>query len=204
MDESVRKPSVGRPATIAAPRETILDHAARLFAEKGYEQTSLNDVAKSVGLSKAAVYHYFPTKQVIYDEIVVSLLGGLCDVVGAAVEAQRDPARKLATFMRAHAAYFEQNYLGFVTVLHGVSGIGTEVKSERQIAVRDRYEQLLKAVLVEAKEEGHLAIPDIALCGKAVLSMLNWLSRWYRPGGPKTAVEIVDTYYAMLFAGLKP
>src|SRR5690349_12244108 len=114
MTETGKK-TLGRPPTMPAPRETILASAARLFGERGFEQTSLMDVARAVGVSKAAVYHYFQSKQVLYDEIVIGLLEGLADHVAERVRAEPDPAQRLKTFMLAHADYFDQNYTAFVT-----------------------------------------------------------------------------------------
>lgn len=198
-----KRASVGRPPSMEAPREFILANAARLFAEKGFEQTSLQDVAKAVGVSKAAVYHYFQSKQAIYDEIVVGLLERLFEYVRERVESEDLAEQKLAIFMRSHAEYFEANYVAFVTLLHAVGGIGAELRSGRQIVVRDQYEMLLRDVLGEGVSTGRFVIDDIAICARGILSMLNWMSRWYRPGGAKSAVEIVQQYYRMLYQGLR-
>jgi AcrR family transcriptional regulator len=64
MSETATR-SVGRPPKMEAPRERILAEATRLFSRAGYEATSLQEVAAAVGITKAAVYHYFPTKQVM-------------------------------------------------------------------------------------------------------------------------------------------
>ncbi|EWM42258.1 bacterial regulatory s, tetR family protein [Bordetella holmesii 41130] len=60
-----------------APRERILEAAAALFARSGYEGSSIADLACAIGVSKAAIYHYYPTKQDIYDAIIVEVLSGL-------------------------------------------------------------------------------------------------------------------------------
>ena len=198
-----KRVALGRPPSMAAPRETILAQAASLFAEKGYEQTSLQDVASAVGVSKAALYHYFQSKQMIYDEIVVELLEGLYGYVKQNVTAA--PAGKaLLIFMRSHAKFFEENYVNFVTLLHGVGGIGAQMRSERQVAIRDQYEMLLRELLVNSGTSDRLRVDDVTLTATAILSMLNWMSRWYKPGGTQSAVEIAEKYYAVLYGGLHP
>lgn len=199
-----KKIAPGRPPTIAAPRDTILSHAARMFSDKGYEQTSLQDVANAVGLSKAAVYHYFPTKQAIYDEIVINLLDGLLRHVQAGVTSAGSSADRLKLFMTSHADYFENNYISFITVLHGVGGIGRAVTDDRQIAVRNDYETLLRNILVEGIENGSFAIKDVQVGSIAVLSMLNWMSRWYKPGGRKRAADVAEDYFRILYFGFHP
>jgi AcrR family transcriptional regulator len=173
-----------------------------LFAENGFENTSLQDVGRSVGVSKAAVYHYFPSKQDMYDEIVVGLLQGLYRHVEAAVAGARDEDL-VAIFMRSHADYFERNFSGFVTLLHGVGGLRAQTRSARQIRVRDEYEAFLRELLVRAAASGHLKLDDAALTAKAILSMLNWMARWYKPGGGRSAVEIAEQYYSILYRGLR-
>ena len=193
----------GRPPTMTAPRETILTYAARLFAEKGYEQTSLQDVADAIGLSKAAVYHYFPTKQAIYDGIVIELLEGLLHHVRAGVEQAGANGDRLRAFMRSHADYFERNYISFVTVLHGVGGIGRTITDDRQIQVRNEYEKLLRGILSEGVANGSFVVEDVHAASIAVLSMLNWMSRWYKPGKGKRAEDVAEEYFKMLYFGLR-
>lgn len=194
---------VGRPPTIDSARTTILAHATRLFAEHGFEQTTLQEVGSSVGLSKAAVYHYFESKQDMYDEIVVGLLDGLFSHVKKAVSGAPIGEDTIAIFMRAHAAYFEENLEGFVTLFHGVGGLQAQQRSARQIKIRDKYEKLLRDLLAQAAASGRLRIDDVALTAKGILSMLNWMSRWYKPGGRQSAVEIAEQYYLILYRGLR-
>jgi AcrR family transcriptional regulator len=185
------------------PRETILGHAARLFAEQGYERTSLQDVARAVGLSKAAIYHYYPTKQVIYEAIVTDLLVNLTIHVRVRVEAEVEHRERLRAFMESHAEYFEQNHSAFVTLLHGVSGIGRP-QTPGQIAVRDEYEDLLRSLLAEGKAAGAFVVEDTHVCARAVLSMLNWMSRWFQPDGPKRAKSFASEFFEMFYRGLAP
>lgn len=193
----------GRPATIDMPRETILAHSSRLFAETGYERTSLNDVARSVGLSKAAVYHYFPTKQAIYEAIVANLLRRLHDHVAAAVAQADGHGARLRAFMLAHAAYFEAHHTEFVTLLHGVSGIGT-AQTDPQRAVRDGYESLLRRLLTEGVADGAFVTRDVNVTALAILSMLNWMSRWFDPKGARRATDFAQDYFENCHNGLAP
>ncbi|CAN7683395.1 TetR/AcrR family transcriptional regulator [Rhizobium sp. LjRoot30] len=62
----------GRPPTMENARERILDVAAELFARDGYEKASLGNLADSVGITKAAIYHYYPNKKEIYEAIAYS------------------------------------------------------------------------------------------------------------------------------------
>jgi AcrR family transcriptional regulator len=200
---NAQKKAVGRPATVPTPPETILAHASRLFADNGYERTSLQDVSRSVGLSKAAVYHYFPTKQDIYEAIVADLLEGLYDHVRSSIEAENDHAAKLKRFMVAHAQFFEQHHSEFITLLHGVSGIGTK-HTDRQRGMRDRYEALLRKLLSDGNAAGAFNGVDAAVTALAILSMLNWMSRWFDPKGSRRATQFAADYFDICYRGLAP
>jgi AcrR family transcriptional regulator len=193
---------LGRPATLEAPHGTILKAATMLFAEKGYSETSLMDIAQAVGLSKAAVYHYFPTKQVIYEAIVVDLLQRLCaHVEGAIAGKPATTADRLRTMMHSHAEFFEGNYAEYVTLLHGVAGLNRAVGDEER-SIRDRYEGLYRTVMTEGLRAGDLRIDDPAIAARAVLSMLNWMTRWFDPKGPRRATSFADAYFDIVAHGV--
>lgn len=187
---------------MAAPRERILAEAARLFARCGYESSSIADLAAGIGVSKAAIYHYYTTKQDIYDAIILEVLAGMTASVSQAVaQATTAPAR-LSQFMVAHARYFENHHAQFVTMLIGYSGMAI-TEREDAARLRDGYEQLLRDIIDEGIERGEFRALDVAATGRAVLSMLNWMARWYQPGGAQTAEAIVAHYYDLLIGGMQ-
>ena len=197
-----RKTPVGRPPTFEAPRETILAHAAGLFAEHGYEGTSLQQVAASVGITKAAIYHYFPTKQVMYEAIVVDLLARLDADVRGTINAT-DHAGRLRQVMIRQAEFFEENYTAFVTLLHGVSGLSRAI-GPAETQVRDRYERFVRQLVAEGIEAGAFMPGEVDVIARAVLSLLNWMSRWYKPGGARRANAFAEQYFDLVYHGLKP
>lgn len=187
-----------------APRATILDAAAKLFAAHGFEGASLNDVAQAVGVTKAAVYHYFPTKKDIFDEMMVDLLERQYVAVGTEVNLAESPPEKLKAFMRAQAEFLEANHAAFVVMLHGFGGIEKNHWTEQQLALRDRYEQLLRTLLADGKASGAFAVDDVATAARAVLSLMNWMVRWFRPDGKTRAADFALQYYKLIVSGLRP
>nr|WP_198168906.1 TetR/AcrR family transcriptional regulator [Bordetella flabilis] len=185
-----------------APRERILDEAARLFARSGYENSSMADVAASLGVSKAAIYHYFGTKQDVYDAIILDVLSGLTAAVAAEVEAQADPVERLRRFMLAHARYFEAHHAAFVTMLIGYSGMSPGYRDDAA-RLRDDYEARLRALIAEGAAHGVFRDLDPAGTGRAVLSMLNWMARWYKPGQGQDAEAVAAGYFDLLLGGLR-
>ncbi|WP_373982096.1 TetR/AcrR family transcriptional regulator [Achromobacter sp. JD417] len=198
-----KRARAGRPPTLAAPRERILEEAAKLFARSGYDGSSISDLAAAIGVSKAAIYHYYPTKQDIYDAIILQVLEGLTQTVGRDVAGAVGGVGRLRAFMVGHARYFEQHHAQFVTMLIGYSGMAL---SEREDAarLRDSYEKLLRDVIAQGVADGAFRALDVAATGRAVLSMLNWMVRWYKPGQGDSAETIADGYFDLLVGGMRP
>lgn len=196
------KRPVGRPATIADPRQTIMAHAARMFATQGYENTSLSQIASATGISKAALYHYFPAKQEIYDAIVVEMLQNMKDQVWARVEQQSSFKDRLKAFMTAHADFFQDNYQEFVTLLHGISGT-SRGRSAEELAARARYENALRSLVQSGTEAGDIRQQDTAVVARAILAPLNAMPRWFNPKGTRRAAEFAEEFFDLLFEGLR-
>ena len=198
-----KRARAGRPPTVAAPRERILEEAAKLFAQSGYDGSSVSDLAGALGVSKAAIYHYYTTKQDIYDAIILEVLEGLTQTVGRDVAGAMGGVARLRAFMVGHARYFEQHHAQFVTMLIGYSGMAL---SEREDAarLRDSYEKLLRDVIAQGVADGAFRALDVAATGRAVLSMLNWMVRWYKPGQGDSAETIADGYFDLLVGGMRP
>jgi len=191
----------GRPPVVADARERILLEASKLFAQSGYENSSIGELAAAIGVSKPAIYHYFATKQDIYDAIILRALQGLTDAVVPAVGAQPAPLDKLRVFMTAHAAYLESNYWSFVAMLVGFSGMSPSYRGDAA-RLRDTYEGLLRQILEQGAREGVFRPGQVATSGRAVLSLLNWMARWFKPGHGSTAEQIALEYFELLSAGL--
>jgi AcrR family transcriptional regulator len=196
------KPRMGRPPVLENARDRILDEAAELFGSGGYDKSSLNDVAERLGVSKAAVYHYFNTKQAIYDAIIVRTLDGLIKHVEGAVNHASRPEHKLRAFMIAHAQFFEKNYWGFVCMLVGYGGMANPSLISEANHKRLEYEQILRAILRAGIADGSFKETDVTTVSHSVLSMLNWMVRWFKPGGPSRAETFAEQYYQLLTSGL--
>jgi TetR/AcrR family transcriptional regulator, cholesterol catabolism regulator len=186
---------------IATTRTRILEEAAKLFTEKGYKTTSVQDIAQATGLSKAALYHHFRSKEEVLYEISLQALEGLIRE-GEKALSEPHPSLALLRFMEGHARFFEENFAFFVTMLQGIKSLSPE-KREKTVALRDRHEANLRTILRRGIEAGVFRPVDVALAGRAVLSMLNWMIRWFRPGGPMRAEEMARGYYDLILRGLE-
>ncbi|WP_020401152.1 TetR/AcrR family transcriptional regulator [Kordiimonas gwangyangensis] len=198
----IKKKRQGRPPTVENARARIVDEASALFASRGVETSTLAEVAEAIGVSKAGVYHYFKSKQDIYDEIIVRALMGLTSTVREALSDVEGDAERLRTFMLAHARFFEKNHSDFVTMLIGFGGMSNAAHKDEALILRDRYEAILRNILVEGARNGSFRNVDISTSSRAILSMLNWMVRWFRPGGSKSAEAFAAEYFDFIALGL--
>jgi AcrR family transcriptional regulator len=194
---------LGRPPKQQDQRERILRSAAKAIATVGYEQCSLGDIAEELDLTRPALYHYFRTKQQIFTEIALTAVQGIYEHVQAAIDADASAAKQLRALMLAHAAYFEQNYWLVNATIAGYGGITRrELERIEEIdAFRTRYEKLLHRVLRAGVAGGEFHDIDVPATGRSIYQLLN-ITRWYRPGGDKSATDIAGENYALLFRGL--
>ena len=200
MKQMDMKPAPRAPQS--AQHSRILENSARLFAHQGFEGTSINEIADEVNLSKATIYHYFSGKEDIYTEIILDTLDGLLPSVRDAVERKDTATLRLAAAMEAHAQYFEDNFWAFTAMLIGFGGIRELNRRARAITLRDNYEMLFRDIISAGITSGDFRPVDPAVASRAILSMLNWMVRWYKPGGSKRAREFAQEYAGLIMQGL--
>lgn len=184
----------------------IFSEACRLFAQHGFDGTSMRDIAKACGISKATLYHYFPDKNAILRPLVMGITRSLHERVAAAVAERKDAgaSARLLAFMTESCAFFDQYRWAFI-VSSTVFWTDPKVRQRRQrIEWRDRHEALLRDILEEGVRTGAFRIDDVRMAGRLVLGTLNWLPRWYDPKGPLQAVEIARRFHAMIVGGFEP
>nr|BFE72559.1 TetR/AcrR family transcriptional regulator [Actinoplanes digitatis] len=171
----------------------------RLFNERGYEATSMDDVAKRLGITKSSLYHHVASKQELLRIAVDHALDGLDDAI-AGVEADAPAIDRLEALIRGSVLVLAER-LEYVTLLLRVRG-NTAV--EQQALLRRRVFDAEVTRLVElAQAEGAIRRDvDAATAARLLFGMVNSLIEWYRPrrGG---ADELADAVTIVAFDGLR-
>lgn len=188
----------GRPARYS--RDDLLAVVVAVFNERGYEATSMEDLARASGLTKSAFYHHVSGKEELLGMAVERALGALSAVFdGVTIPGARSVDRLQDAIRRTAEALLAE--LPYVTLLLRVRG-NTEV--ERSALDRRRAVDARLAVLVtEASEAGEIRGDiDPRLVSRLLFGMVNSIAQWYRPGARTAADEVVRAVVALAMEGL--
>lgn len=172
-------------------RVVIIHAAAKLFREKGYDNTRTKDIADAVGMRSGGPFYHFKSKQeILYAVMEVGLRRAL-----AATEeiSQRDdsPIGKLRALVRAHlASILEQEQDASSVQLYEWRSLEAEGQ-QRLTSMKDRYTALWQVALTELERSGQIRDggPTTLLL---LFGALNWCAQWYRHSGPLTLDELTD------------
>lgn len=155
----------------------ILGEAAALFAERGYDRTSMRDLAERCGVSKSLLYHHFADKEEIYTRIALGFMGELHDYVAAQIPADGTVRARVGVFMTATARFFERHRLVWLASTEAFWTDPQLRRDDERLRWRRAYEGLLRNLLMEDVRTGELVEMDIPMAGRLVLSAMNWLPR---------------------------
>lgn len=197
-----------RPARRGRPGhdlESVLQAAATLFNERGYDGTSMEDLSRKLGITKSAIYHHVRGKEELLRLAVDRALDGLF-AVAEEVEAMPNSAShsaidRLEHLVRGSVAVLAEQ-LPFVTVLLRVRG---NTRVERQALARRRdFDQLVAKLVQQAESEGDVR-PDVdpLITSRLLFGMVNSLIEWYRPQGGVGSSELADAICKIAFDGLR-
>jgi TetR/AcrR family transcriptional regulator len=198
-------------ATAAKPRSRIeqkrskrkaeIVHAALgAFRDKGFHQTTLDDIAQRLGMRPSALYHYFPDKESL---LYHCHLESLDEVMRLLEEAQTRFTRadeRLAYLIREHVRVMTET-LEASPLAFEVTALSPERAAE-VIALRDRYERGLRAILSQGKRDGTFRDVNPKTAVFAILGAINWIARWFHPDGDVDSRRLGAEFADLLVGGL--
>ncbi len=179
----------------------IYQKAAQLIHKKGYDATSMNDIAAAVNLTKAGLYYYIRGKQELLFQIMNYGMDRLEEEVIEPARAAADPEQRLRTVIARHVRLLAGG-IGAVSILMDEEA-GLGLKERRQIRKRKRaYFDFLRETVVALKEKGKLGDLDPTAATFGLFGMILWLPRWYDPTGPLSADRLAKQITTLAFRGL--
>lgn len=186
-------------------RQKILEASRRLFARYGYGGASISMIAAETGLTKAALYHHFPSKEAIYRASSRTGMDQLLSEVESAVsQAQGGAEARIRAYLHASVNHYEKNQDSWMSGSALFWGAASDEAREQILEVRDAYEGLLKQIIRDGINAGVFRSElEPRLSSKFLLSIINQLPKWYRSGGKYSATQIIDIYLDTYLNGVR-
>jgi TetR/AcrR family transcriptional regulator, cholesterol catabolism regulator len=189
--------------TLVDSRQEILRTAARLFQQRGYDATSMNDVAAALKLSKGGLYHHFQSKDEILFEIMNHAMEITQERVVGPVRAIADPVERLKALIRLHIEVVLSPRDREITVmLHENHPLPPTLRKRINTRKKEyiHYVEGLMAEVQRARQAKGSVSPRAAAF--ALLGMINWIYQWYKPEGTLQSHNLVPQFTEFVLGGI--
>lgn len=182
----------------------ILEGAARLIFQRGYEATSMQEIAEACGLTKAGLYHHIKTKEALLLAIMHYGVDLFEEMVVNKVQDVADPLARLRECMARNIALVTHDSSKEVTIILHEHQTLTGASQREINARKKRYIQFLEKGFRDAIERGQIRPVDPTLAAFSFLGMVLWTYKWYRPDGRISPQQLSDGMTELFFEGLLP
>jgi AcrR family transcriptional regulator len=183
-------------------KKNVFEVAAEVFHRKGYDNTSMSDVAEAAGLTKAGLYHHVSSKESLLYTVLDSGLDLTESYVMKPLETIVDPIERLKTMIELHLRLvLEERNLEVTGLLHECKTLAPADRT-RINRRKKEYVKMSTKVIAEAVRKYNITDVNPKLAAFALLGMLNWTYQWYKPSGSHSREEIVTQFQNIFLNGI--
>ncbi len=183
-------------------RAAVIRTAARAFDARGYHNTSLDDIASALGVTKPTVYYYVANKEQLLFECFRAGLEPIRAALRRAEQSDGTGRERLADVIRDYALAIASEY-GWCMVRAEHQDLGSEL-SEQVKSLKSEIDRGIRRLLQAGIADGSIAVIDPKLAAFAIAGALNWIAHWYRAGESRTPAQIAAEFANLLEHGLEP
>jgi AcrR family transcriptional regulator len=186
---------------LAATRVDILKSAAAAFRRVGYHGATVEQIAAALHMKKGNLYYYFKNKEEILFACHQYSLDRLMELLAGIERSDAAPDQKLRQLIVAfvHTILDELHGTALFLDLQALS----PAHLRAVIVRRDRFDRGMRQIVEQGIASGLFVSTDAKLLSFAILGAVNWIPRWFNPGGPSTSQQIADRFADYLIAGLR-
>ncbi len=185
-----------------ARREQILSGAARVFSRKGYHASTVDEIAKELGLTKASIYYYVRDKSDLLYQLYKRAMSALLESQTEILARPDPPDVKLRAMIQEYVRIVASATAMYSVVVLREHQALPPRKRKEIIAMRDQYEQGYHQCIREGIEQGIFEAQDVKMASYVVLGALNWIPNWYNPRGTLSKEQIGQIFAEQLMRGL--
>ena len=196
------RPSVKRSRDHQIKREAIVHAAARAFRQRGYHNTSLDDIAAALNVTKPTVYHYVGSKEALLFECFRAGVDLIRAAFAEASEGGLDARTRLAAVVRRYVEAMTSEF-GWCMVRAEDQDLGPALSREIKV-VKSEIDQGLRRLLREGIADGSIRDCDAKMTAFALAGALNWIAHWHRDSEALSPTQIADRFLDIFDLGLRP
>ncbi len=183
---------------VVSRADEIVDIAARLFYERGYQSVSTRALAQAAGIQGGSLYHHFASKEEILYRIVQFGSGEFfAELLPILDETDRSHADRLERFARGYITDAQHRRYAIAVLFRDMAHLSPDHFTELQ-AVRRRFQQAVQRFLAAGVAAGEFDVPDAKIAGIAVLDLLKGVDAWIREPGRLGRRQVADTYAVLI------
>jgi len=184
-----------------AKKDQILDTAANLIMESGFDAMTVRDLARAVGVAQSTLYYYVGSKQQLLHVVVTSFVDDMIGRLEAVVESHNDPARMLRDFI----------FVMLDLAAHRRARMNAWLRERRALpsaawpeihAKRDHIDYLLQTVLVSGEQQGIWRPFPLPTARLAIFGIVSWALEWLDLEGPKSVEQLAGEFADLVLHGL--
>ncbi|MCG6880993.1 MAG: TetR/AcrR family transcriptional regulator [Deltaproteobacteria bacterium] len=175
--------------------------ATRLFARKGYHNTSMREIARDLGMNQSSLYHYFAGKEEILYTLINDAMDDALGTLEEICKSDLSPHGKLNQVLSFYTNYYagDQDRLRLLVNEQGNLG-----KEYRQVLIRKerRYVRLIQSILKDLADEGRMKTIPPSVATFAFFGMVHYTIKWYDKNGPVKSGELADYFLEIFTEGI--
>ncbi len=166
-------------------KQQLVDHAARLFAERGFAETRIKDIVDAAGVAKGLFYWYFENKEALFAEVATDIRRRLRKHQGAAVDPDEDELRQIRRGTEA-SIHFMAEHAHFFSLLEVETGAVTEEARRRGT---EQHLRDVRRIIEQGQRAGTIVDEDPQLLALAVVGSVGFYSHYHRSGRSRVSIE---------------
>ncbi|TKB57637.1 TetR/AcrR family transcriptional regulator [Ferrimonas aestuarii] len=174
-----------------SPRGRLLAHAAKLFRNKGYQSTTVRDIAAAVGILSGSIFHHYKNKDAILKAVMLEGIYHSMGQMHAALEQAQGPKGKLRALIACELDSMNGSRGDAMTVVVNEWRFLSDGGQADILSLREEYEQLWISVLEQAFEQELLQCPP-SVMRKLLYGAITWTDKWFRPDGELSEAQLID------------
>jgi TetR/AcrR family transcriptional regulator, cholesterol catabolism regulator len=195
------------PSRTPPPRDSeaklkhILHHSATIFADRGFEGTSIRDLSRATGISLSGLYYYFQSKQNLLYLIQLKAFTDILESLQNRLAEVHDPEARLRIFINNHLEYFLSHPAEMKVLSHEEDALGEPYRKEIA-AIKKRYYSLAREIFDELARQHSVDSANPRVAVLSLYGMMNWIYKWHNPKLDPGARQLSESIAAIFLHGV--